>query len=264
MLPATVKFKIRIQRIISFIALPMVYGFYWASIYLVRRHKIPAIKSLRQQFNALRRQSTAPILICPNHLTFVDSIILTIGLSSLADYLLNFRSLAWNFPKTTHMKRNLFYRIICYLGKCIFINLEAPSEQLSLPMNIAKYLLSNGEYIMLFPEGHRGCNGRVDTVNFTYGAGKLLTEHPQARLLCIYLRGDAQQTGSNFPAKYDSFYCQLQLINPPKSTTTSSLRATRDTVKYIIQQLALMEQEYLQQRSTSNQPNYGTINHELS
>jgi 1-acyl-sn-glycerol-3-phosphate acyltransferase len=262
-----IKIKLFAQRIISFLVLPILYSFYWISVYLVRRHTIPQIKQLRRHFKHIRQQSSEPLLICPNHLTYVDSIILIIAIGSFLDYWRNFYSFAWNFPKTTHMKTNLFYQVICYIGKCVFINLDSPREQHNQPMHIAKYLLSKGEYLMLFPEGHRGHNGLVDTNNFTYGVGKLINEFKPLKLLCVYLRGSSQQTASNYPNKYDSFYCQLNLVDlPPQDAKNSALRNIRNNAKYIIQQLHHMEQEYF---TNNNMPfpnkslNLSTSSHEI-
>ena len=52
---------------------------------------------------------------------------------------------------------------------------------------------------MIFPEGTRSRTGRIDTENFSYGAGRLIEHIPECQVLCIYLRGDKQNTYSSIP-----------------------------------------------------------------
>lgn len=245
----TIKATLLLQRMISLCVFCFLYSGYWLFLFIIRRYSILAIQDIRKQFNSITKNNSDPLLICSNHLTYIDSVLLTLAFSSCKGYLINFHTMAWNFPKTTHMKKNFFYKFISYIGKCIFIELDASSENMNQPMKIAKYLLSKGEYIMLFPEGHRGKNGKVDTQNFTYGVGKLIYEIPNIKVLCVYLRGSSQKYSSNFPNKYDNFYCKLKLIDPTElnkqiSNNHSNLRNIRNISKDVIEILSAMEQEY--------------------
>ena len=244
----TIEAKLFLQRIISFLAFFLLYPFYWILLFIIGRYRILAIKKIRKQFKSIVKHTSEPLLICSNHLTYIDSVLLVITFSSCCDYILNFRTMPWNFPKTTHMKNNFFYKFISYVGKCIFIDLNAPAEKINQPMKIARHLLLCGEYIMLFPEGHRGMNGLVDTKNFTYGVGKLISEIHNIKILCVYLRGSSQKDRSNFPNKYDQFYCKLNLITSQSITSQAhGLRKIKEISKNIIQILFNMEQEYFAQ-----------------
>ena len=245
----TIKAKLLLQRAISFVAFSLLYSGYWWFLFIIKSYRILKIKEIRKQFKSIMEKTSDPLLICSNHLTYIDSVLLTLAFSSCRDYLINFHTMAWNFPKTTHMKKNFFYKFISYIGKCIFIDVGAPKTINNQPIKIAKHLLLKGEYTMLFPEGHRGHEGRVDTQNFTYGVGKLIHEVPNIRVLCVYLRGSSQKYSSNFPNKRDKFYCKLKLLEPSFkdaiiNNNHSELRNIRGISKHIIQNLVGMEQEY--------------------
>lgn len=242
---------ISLQRVIGLGLFCLLYSGYWIFLFIIRRYKIPKIKKIRKQFKSIVKNHSGPLLICPNHLTYIDSVLLIVAFSSCKDYLRNFRTMAWNFPKTTHIKNNYFYQIISYIGKCIFIDLDAKDhDKINQPMEIAKYFLSNGEYIMLFPEGHRGNNGRVDLHNFAYGIGRLINDINNLKILCVYLRGSSQEHGSNYPRKYDSFYIKLRLLDAAalkhslNSQNNSVLKNVRSLAKSIILILSNMEKEY--------------------
>ncbi|MGD0465352.1 MAG: lysophospholipid acyltransferase family protein [Gammaproteobacteria bacterium] len=223
---------------------------FWVWLFIIKRYQINNFKNVYNEFKSIKKQINGPLIICPNHLTYIDSVLLIFIFGSMWDYICNFHTLAWNFPTTAHLKDNLLYKIICYLGKCIFFDLNTSTDQPKKTMQKAKYLLSRGEYILLFPEGHRSTNGLVDTKNFAYGVGKLINEVPNVKVLCVYLRGSSQKTYSIFPNEKDRFYCKLNLITPITANTPSintnlnNLRSYREISKNIIQTLYQMEQDY--------------------
>ena len=224
----------------------------WVWAFVVKRYQIDNFKNIRNEFKSITKQINGPLLICPNHLTYVDSVLLVFIFGSMWDYICKFHTLAWNFPKTEHTKNNLLYKMICYFGKCIFFDLNTSSEQPKQTIQKAKYLLSRGEYILLFPEGHRSTDGLVDTKNFAYGVGKLITEVPNVKVLCVYLRGSSQTTRSVFPKNGDHFYCKLNLITPKSNNITinnnsNNLRGYRELARNIVQTLSQMEQGYFLQ-----------------
>ena len=240
------------QRITCFFSVIfLLYPLLWVWVFFIRCYRIDDLKNIRNEFKAIKNQISGPLILCPNHLTYIDSILLIFAFGSLWDYFWNFRTCSWNFPKTEHTKNNLLYKTICYLGKCIFFDLNNATEQPKQTMQKAKYLLSRGEYILFFPEGHRSIDGLVDTKNFAYGVGKLITEVPNVTVLCVYLRGSSQKTRSNFPNKHDRFYCKLNLITPevPNIIINNNLRNYREISRTIVQTLAKMEQDYFLQHA---------------
>jgi 1-acyl-sn-glycerol-3-phosphate acyltransferase len=227
--------KLFIQKIICYITFIFLYPTTWIWVFVIKRYKINNLYNLRKEFQLITKKINGPLLICPNHLTYIDSVLLLFVFGSLWNYMCKFNTLAWNFPKIDHVKHNVFYKSVCYLSKCIFVDANTIEK--------AKYLLSNQEYVLLFPEGHRSVNGLVDTNNFAYGVGKLVASLPNINILCVYLRGSTQKVKSNFPNAKDSFYCKLNLMIP--EINNNNLRTHRLIARNIINNLAQMEQEYL-------------------
>ncbi len=236
------KHKLFIQKIFSYLSLFILYPLGFFFFLFIFKYRIKNLKSLRKEFKAITNRVKGPLLICPNHLTYIDSLILFNIFGSFWHYLFHFRTYAWNFPTLKNMKNNWFYLLICYLGKAQIIDRQGSPEKIKKSMEKANYLLAHGDYIVIFPEGTRSKSGRVDTENFVYGVGNLLMNVPEAKTLCVYLRGDSQKVASNYPARGENFYCQLRLIKPV--TVHNGMRAARDLSTQIIQTLSQMETEY--------------------
>lgn len=235
------------QKFVCFCFITILYSALWVWFFIFKKHHINNLKYIRKRFKAIKHKIKGPLIICPNHLTYIDSIILLFAFGTLWDYLVEFRTLSWNFPKIEHIKNNLLYKSICYLGKCIPVNF---ADQPKLILKKAAFLLSYDEYILLFPEGHRSKTGSVDIDNFTYGVGKLVTEIPTVNVLCVYLRGYSQKNSSNFPKDKERFYCKIKLINIKQFVNEfninnqNPLRSYRDISRFIINNLHKMEQQY--------------------
>ena len=236
------KYELLLQKKICFGA---IFLFHPLGLFLLKFifcYHFKNLKHIRKEFQAITKQEKGPLLICPNHLTYVDSILLFFIFGSFWHYLFHFRTYAWNFPTLKNIKNNWFYLLICYLGKSQTIDRQGSPEKIKKSMEKASYLLAQGNYIVIFPEGTRSKSGRVDTENFTYGVGNLLINTPGTKTLCVYLRGNSQKVASNYPARGENFYCQLRLIKP--TTVHGSMRAARDLSTQIIQTLSQMEAEY--------------------
>lgn len=109
---------------------------------------------------------TTKVLFISNHLTFIDSLLIGLGLVSLKELLFNYRHIPWNAPD----KKNFFTNIIGVLFMRLMKNI--PIDRKS---NGAKYIkslinkyckiLKKGT-LLIFPEG-----GRTKNVN-----GELMDE----------------------------------------------------------------------------------------
>jgi hypothetical protein len=111
------------------------------------------------------------------------------------------------------------------------------------------HLLRSGETVLVFPEGGRSRSGRVDTAATADGVGRLVKDVEGCRVLCVYLRGDAQRTWSNLPAAGDTFTVATRLVEP--RTELRGPRASRDLATQIVRQLAEMEKEYFAARGSA-------------
>jgi len=220
------------------------------SILLIRAKfnlNVKNIVELRKKFQALTK-TKRPILVCSNHLTLVDSLVIIWALSSLKDYFFNFRLFCWNVPAVENYCAKLSWKIFTYLGKCIPINRFGEREHTEKILEKLSYLVSIGELCMVFPEGTRSRSGQVVPEEVTYGIGKIMHNVPGCSVLCLYLRGDRQCTYSDFPEKGDSLYLDLELITP--QSPHNGRRAIRDFSIQTISKIRQMEEIYFQRQKT--------------
>lgn len=220
--------------------LPVLYFLVVLWMKYIQNYRIKDIKSIRRRFKDITQQNRTGLLICPNHLTYIDSLLLAWAFASLGSYMANFRTFCWNLPNARNVQESLLYRVICYLGKCILID-EDP-QKAKQTMHKAAYLLHHGQYVMIFPEGRRSKTGRVDTENHVYGVGKLHMDSHLTEVLCVYLRGEHQQSASKMPAKGERFNVNMQLQTIDNEQ--QGRRAMRTAANQIITTLEHMEDHY--------------------
>lgn len=214
------------------------------SVLLIRykyKFSIKSLDSIRQQFKELVK-SKKPVLVCCNHLTLVDSVIIIWALASLKDYLLNYRLFCWNVPEIKNFCKKPTWRLFTYLGKCIPIDRDGTREHQDNVLEKVSSLIRIGDLCMVFPEGTRSRYGRVIPEDVTYGVGKIVRNVPGCQVLCMYLRGDRQETYSDFPKKGEDFYLKMEMITP--TTKSNGLRAIRDYSVQIISKIKELEEEY--------------------
>jgi len=235
--------QLKLQAWISLLCFPVLYPMIIFWMKYIRKYRINDLKEVRHQFSQIKSSHPGGLLICPNHLTFLDSMLLIWAFSNPLTYAFNYRTMCWNLPKASHVQESWLYRSVCYLGKCLLITADAKQSQQT--MEQASYLLNSGQYVMVFPEGTRSKTGRINTENFIYGVGKLHVDSMPKELLCVYLRGKSQQSSSKMPIKSEQFHIQMQLVTI--TTTMTGRRAMRDVSTQMIEQLVKMEVNYLSQ-----------------
>jgi len=236
-----------VQRLVSRLCFPILYPLILLWLKYVKKYRIKNIKAVRQQFKQIKVDYPNGLLICPNHLTYIDSMLLIWGLSSAWQYFIDYKSLSWNLPKSTNVHENWLYRVICFLGKCILIAPEAEASKQT--MLKASYLLNHHQCVTVFPEGSRSQTGRINSENFVYGVGQLHIDSSNNALLCVYLRGDKQQGASKMPVKSESFSVTLKMVDI--STELTGRRAMRDVAKKIIDELLVMEADYFRRQANN-------------
>ncbi len=207
------------------------------------------IREIRRQFREIRKQVKAPLLICANHLTLIDSVIIHWAFSSIWSYFLHFRDFSWNVPEKDNFKNNLIRSVITYLGKCIPIERKGSKEHHDQVLNQMRYLLQQGEPFTIFPEGERSRTGRIDTDNVKYGVGNIIENVENCKVLCVYLRGDGQNTYSEIPKMGETFTLTMELLEPKK--VSKGLRGQREVSYQIITKLKEMEDAYFAGRDQS-------------
>jgi 1-acyl-sn-glycerol-3-phosphate acyltransferase len=229
--------QILMGRIAIFIAAPLV-----LSAINIAGYQVKNIDTVRRKVRNLMRNHPGPWLICANHLTLIDSVILAHAMIPAYRYIFQYHLLPWNVPEYLNFNRNIFVGIACFLTKCIPVIRGGDRDVVKSTIGKCAYLLNKGENVMIFPEGTRARNGRINTVDFPYGTGRLFYNTPGCRVMCIYLRGDGQETYSDFPKKGEIFTMTVEECSP--KTRFKGLKAHRDCTRQIIEHLSQMEKNY--------------------
>ncbi len=206
-------------------------------------YRVRGLQEMRRQFAREREKHSGSWIICANHLTMIDSFILTYATMSLGNHIIDFRKLPWNLPERKNFQSNIILAVLSYLSKCIPIDRGGSRDKIKNTMDKCIYLLRDGQTVMIFPEGGRSRTGRVNVDNFSYGVGRFIKDVENCRIMCIYLRGDRQHQYSNIPAWGDKFSVQMEVFNPDR-VPDGGLRAQREYAAQIIKKLAKMEENY--------------------
>jgi 1-acyl-sn-glycerol-3-phosphate acyltransferase len=235
----------RIQRAVGRLLAP--FWFPLVSLFLRFRFgcRIEDIAESRRFYRKVRSESGAPLLICANHLTLVDSFFIAQALSSNWRFALDFDSVPWNTPEEINFAATAWNRVLVYVAKCIPIRRGGQREDIKQVLERIVHLLSRGEVAVLFPEGGRSRSGRVETDTAGWGVGRVLAGLEGCRVLCIYMRGAAQATWSAYPARGDRLRVSLALIEP--KSDARGVRRTQDLSMQVMGQLAQMEAQYFAQ-----------------
>lgn len=240
------RLSVRLQHLVSQISVPFTFG---VSVLLLRGflgYRWENLRAFRAKVQALIGRREEPVILCPNHLTMVDSLLLIWAMTPAWKALARPQLFPWNTPEKRNFAHNAVLRFFCYIGKCLPVVRQGPPKQTKAFMDKVKELLARGQSLMMFPEGTRSESGRVDTKNFAYGIGKIIDDLRrdglQPKVLCLYLRGRKQKTKSAVPPRGDEFFVDAELVDP--KTEHQGLRAARDLATQIVQRLAGMEQAY--------------------
>lgn len=234
------------QRLVS-----MLLGPIWvsATVLVMRfwfRYRIADVERIREQYRAIRAQSDAPMLVCANHLTLVDSFLIAWALGSAGYWLRHPDELPWNTPERTNFGRTWIHRMLIFLAKCIPITRGGAREDVADVLERVKYLLERGETALLFPEAGRSRSGRVEEGRGAWGVGRIVGSVPGCRVLCVYLRGRRQETWGDFPAKGDTMDVSIACIEP--KSDARGVRRSRDIAQQIMRQLVRMEEAHFDAR----------------
>lgn len=177
-------------------------------------YSVENMRAIRAEYKKIWAENKSPLIICANHLTFIDSALIMWALGNNLWYFFNYKAFTWNLPAGDFFKKKKIYHATLYLTKCIFIHRDGSQEHKNAVLSLCRYLLLKGNVILIFPEGQRSRKGFFDNESLTMGVGKIVTSIKNARVLCVYLRSDKQETYSNFPAKNSRFKMEIKLIAP--------------------------------------------------
>jgi hypothetical protein len=205
---------------------------------------IEDMRGIRKTYREIWRENRSPLIICANHLTFIDSALIIWALGSNFWYFFNYKAFTWNLPAGDFFKKKFLFHITLYLTKCIFIHRDGTSGHKNAVLRLCRYLLLRGNVMLIFPEGQRSRKGSFDDENVTAGVGKIVYSLDGARVLCIHLRSDKQETFSNYPPRNSHFKMAMKLIEP--DTDKRGKAAYNDISEQIASTIKQMENEYFE------------------
>ena len=229
---------LRDQRIVARLAAPlwlpalavfMRFGMGW---------RIDGASALRERFRALRGAG-APLLVCPNHLTMVDSALVASALAPARFYLRDFAALPWNLPERRHFAARWWSRALVWLLKCVPIERGGSRAEIGDVLAKAGALLAAGEVVLVFPEGRRSRSGRIEVDANTWGVGRLVGAVPGCHVLCVYLRGRSQTAYGALPRRGERFRVAFELLEP--KSDAAGVRRALDLSRQVLASLAALE-----------------------
>ena len=203
--------------------------------------KITNLAEVRRQFGKLAR-GCSPIVICANHLTYLDSALISHALAPSWWYALHFQKLPWNLPAGDHFKKGIFNRLVAFWFKCIFIHRDGSKGHKAAVLAAVRELAAEGEPVTIFPEGRRSRVGRIDRQNVKYGVGKLLSGLESPVVLCLYVRGDRQREYSRVPPRHSRFHVGWSVLKPLVPGRPED--AQRELTGQVVSELSRLEAEH--------------------
>lgn len=216
-------------------------------LYGIGRYRCVNLREIRADMEALvQAAGDRPLLLCSNHLTMIDSMIITAFAFPVPTYFFRYRRFPWNVPEFRNFGKNLPLKAMCYLGKCIFVERSGTIASKKLTWQKVRTMLRRGDLVNIFPEGGRSRSGRVDVDRAVYGIGHLLQSVQDCAVVCVYVRGEAQKHHSFFPKRGDSFHMRAKLIEP--KTEDAGRRGAKDLTMQVMHALKGMEDEYFASR----------------
>jgi 1-acyl-sn-glycerol-3-phosphate acyltransferase len=235
------KLRTRTQMVLGHIALFPLCGLIAFVMGWVVRYKIQNRDEIRKQFKEITKNNS-PLIICSNHLTFIDSALLIWALGANSWYFFNYRFMSWNLPAGDVFKKKLYFRIILFLGKSIFIHRDGTKEHKEDVLSMAHDLIKKGQVFTIFPEGRRSRTGRFDTNHITFGTSKIIMSLGGCNILCTYIRSDKQQGYSNYPAIGSQFRPLLKLIKI--EPTKTGRHGYAEVSEIISKEIKALEDQY--------------------
>lgn len=234
------------QRFVSIATSPIWVGCSIVAMRFWFRWRIADMKRIRATYRRIRSESKGPLLVCANHLTMVDSFVITWAMGSGLYWITHPDELPWNTPERKNFGRTALQRLLIFIAKCIPITRGGAREDVGEVLERVKFLLARGETAFIFPEGGRSRSGRVEEDAAAWGVGRIVGAVPGCRVLCVYARGRKQTTWSDLPERGDTLDLSLACIEP--KSDARGVRRSRDLAAQIVRQLMRMEEEYFDAR----------------
>ncbi|MEQ9366516.1 MAG: lysophospholipid acyltransferase family protein [Leptospirales bacterium] len=244
--PTGIPGRLKLQRALGRLVFPILYCAVAFGLRCIMAYRVDPEdrRRIRREFRTIAKRP-GPVLVCANHLTMIDSVIMLWAFAGPLDYTLRFARLCWNVPAVENFAHSFWQRLITYLAKCLPIDRQGDREHIDGVFEQLRLLIAAGEYVMLFPEGTRSRTGRFQAENITYGAGRLVQSASDCRVLCVYLRGANQRGHSNLPRRGEVFRIFARSL-PARALRSdlAGLRGAREISRGIAAEIADLENEY--------------------
>jgi hypothetical protein len=240
-LPERARRALALQRGIARIVSPFTILVAYALMRGYLRLRLGDVEEVRRTYRELRRER-GPLLVCANHLTMIDSMLIGWALCSPLTYLVDFAAMPWNVPEQRNFASTRTRRVLAYLAKCVPIERGGNRDAVAHTLNSFTHVLASGDTGLIFPEAGRSRSGRVEVERAAYGVGRVVKALPGCRVMCVYLRGDAQARYSSLPARGDRLRVSVASLEP--KSDHSGVRGSRDIARQITAKLAEMEQAH--------------------
>jgi 1-acyl-sn-glycerol-3-phosphate acyltransferase len=232
--------RIRIQKVVGWLVFV---PFGWPLILFMRYglgYRVESLASCRRIYDEALAEGK-PLLVCSNHLTYIDPVILIYAFSHHLRYVFRYRALCWNLAASEY-SGNAFFALIGICFKVLFIHrkgdLKGGKAHNEMIYQIASELLGNRETLNLFPEGRRSRSGRFDDSKLAYGVGKIAARLNEVNVLCCYLRADGQEGHSGFPKRGARFRLTMERVAfRPADQSRETVESITRTVAQTIQKL---------------------------
>jgi 1-acyl-sn-glycerol-3-phosphate acyltransferase len=245
-IPPEVRRELKVQREITRLLSPIALTAVALALRFGFGYRIEGLAQLRSDYRRVCLENDTPTLICANHLTLIDSFIIAWALGSPGWYLRNFRTLPWNVPEQSIFAATPLLRSVIYIMKCLPIQRGGDRRGVTVVLSKLAHLVSKGETALIFPEAGRSRSGRIQLESAATGVGRIFKSVPNCRVICVYLRGEKQESYSNVPSRGDRFRGALEVIEP--KTDHLGVRGSRDISHQVLARLADMERSYFDAR----------------
>jgi 1-acyl-sn-glycerol-3-phosphate acyltransferase len=209
---------------------------------VLRLYRCPNQRSIRRRIAQLiKTHPRRPLLICANHLTMIDSLLLAWLLFDFRLLVRQFAYFPWNVPEFATFGQSYIMRGLCYLFKCVYLEREGSVASKRLVWQKIAYLNRLGESLCVFPEGGRSRIGNLNRDAAMYGVGQLVQSNPRTLVLAVYLRGKSQRSYGFWPKLGDEIWIDW---NEVKCEVAEGRKAQRDITMQIFDELEALERRY--------------------
>lgn len=162
-----------------------------------------------------------PLIWAANHLTLIDSFLIVwavVPFSRIGES----NRIPWSTPEYRNYYhlggwlRKRLIRVLMYLCRCIPFLREGEDEASvrwrETVFQKCVQILKDGGSIFVYPEAGRARSGWLEPRRPKDFLGRMALEVPEAKFLCVYLRGESQLYTTVYPAQDETFRMNADLI----------------------------------------------------